>query len=54
MNGVLAAPVMVVMMLIVRNPKAMGRLKLGPVKTVLGWGATLAMAAATVIFFATL
>ena len=28
-NGVLAAPLMAVMMLIVRNPRAMGRLTLG-------------------------
>ena len=53
-NGVLAAPLMVVMMLIVRNPKAMGKLTLARRATVLGWGATLVMAAATAIFFATL
>lgn len=53
-NGVLAAPLMVVMMLIVRNRRAMGRLTLGPTMTVLGWGATLVMALATIIFFATL
>jgi NRAMP (natural resistance-associated macrophage protein)-like metal ion transporter len=53
-NGVLAAPLMAVMMLIVRNPRAMGRLTLGRVATVLGWTATAAMAAATAVFFATL
>ncbi len=53
-NGVLAAPLMAVMMLIVRNPHAMGRLTLGPRATILGWGATAAMAVATAIFFATL
>jgi NRAMP (natural resistance-associated macrophage protein)-like metal ion transporter len=53
-NGVLAAPLMAVMMLIVRNPRAMGRLTLGPRATVLGWTATGVMALATVIFFATL
>ena len=51
-NGVLAAPLMAVMMLIVRNPRAMGRLTLSPAATALGWGATLVMAAATVLFFA--
>jgi NRAMP (natural resistance-associated macrophage protein)-like metal ion transporter len=53
-NGVLAAPLMAVMMLIVRNPKAMGKLTLGPRATALGWCATAAMAVATIIFFATL
>ena len=49
-NGVLA----VMMMLIVRNPRAMGRLTLGPRATITGWFATLVMAGATIIFFATL
>ena len=53
-NGVLAAPLMVMMMLIVRNPRAMGRLTLGPRATITGWFATLVMAGATIIFFATL
>jgi Mn2+/Fe2+ NRAMP family transporter len=51
-NGVLAAPLMMMMMLIVRNPRAMGRLTLSPRATVLGWAATLVMAAATMLFFA--
>jgi Mn2+/Fe2+ NRAMP family transporter len=51
-NGVLAAPLMAMMMLIVRNPRAMGRLTLSPRATILGWGATLVMAAATLVFFA--
>jgi NRAMP (natural resistance-associated macrophage protein)-like metal ion transporter len=51
-NGVLAAPLMAVMMLIVRNPRAMGRLTLSRGATVLGWCATLVMFAATAIFFA--
>lgn len=53
-NGVLAAPLMVMMMLIVRNPRAMGRLTLGPRATITGWFATLVMVGATIIFFATL
>jgi NRAMP (natural resistance-associated macrophage protein)-like metal ion transporter len=53
-NGCLAAPLMVMMMLIVRNPRAMGRLTLGPLETWMGWGASAVMATATVIFFATL
>jgi len=50
-NGVLAAPLMAVMMLIVRNTKAMGELVLSRRSTVWGWGATAVMAAATVVFF---
>lgn len=53
-NGVLAAPLMVLMMLIVANPRAMGRLALPPVSIVWGWIATLVMAGATIIFFASL
>jgi NRAMP (natural resistance-associated macrophage protein)-like metal ion transporter len=53
-NGVLAAPLMAIMMLIVRNPQAMGPLTAGPKTTVLGWLATLLMAAATILFFVSL
>ncbi|WP_219892412.1 NRAMP family divalent metal transporter [Aquisediminimonas profunda] len=51
-NGVLAAPLMLVMMLIVRNPRAMGRLTLSRRSAALGWGATIVMFVATIIFFA--
>jgi NRAMP (natural resistance-associated macrophage protein)-like metal ion transporter len=51
-NGVLAAPLMAMIMLIVRNKRAMGRLTLSPAGTLLGWLATLVMTAATVLFFA--
>ena len=51
-NGVLAAPLMAVMMLIVRNRRAMGRLTLSPGATIMGWSATLVMLAATAIFLA--
>ena len=51
-NGVLAAPLMAMMMLIVRNPKAMGTLTLSRQMTIWGWSATLLMAGATVLFFA--
>jgi len=50
-NGVLAAPLMAVMMLIVRNEKAMGELVLPHRATPWGWAATAVMAAATAIFF---
>ena len=52
-NGVLAAPLMAVMMLIVRNPRAMGRLTLSNRATALGWAATAVMTAATAVFFFT-
>lgn len=51
-NGVLAAPLMAVMMLIVRNRRAMGRLILPIGSTILGWTATAVMAGATILFFA--
>lgn len=50
-NGVLAAPMMAVMMLIASNPRIMGRLTLPPAMRVLGWLATFVMAAASVGFF---
>jgi len=50
-NGVLAAPLMVVMMSIVRNPRAMGRLTLQPRSTIMGWGATAIMLFAALLFF---
>ena len=49
-NGILAGPLMVAMMLIVRNPRAMGRLTVSRWQTVLGWAATLVMIAASVLF----
>ena len=53
-NGILAVPLMALMMLIVRNPKAMGELTLAPRQTILGWTATLVMAVATLLFFVSL
>jgi Mn2+/Fe2+ NRAMP family transporter len=53
-NGILAVPLMAIMMLVVRNPKAMGRLTLGPRFTMIGWTATAVMAGATALFFASL
>jgi Mn2+/Fe2+ NRAMP family transporter len=50
-NGLLAAPLMVVMMLIATNPVIMGELTLSSVMRLLGWTATGAMAAASVAFF---
>jgi NRAMP (natural resistance-associated macrophage protein)-like metal ion transporter len=53
-NGILAVPLMALMMLIVCNPRAMGRLTLGPRLTATGWIATGVMAVATMLFFASL
>jgi len=51
-NGVLAAPLMAVMMLIVSNPRAMGRLTVSMRTKVLGWVATAVMFAASALFLA--
>ncbi len=51
-NGVLAAPLMAIIMLIATNGRIMGRLTLPPPMRLTGWLATVVMAAATVGFFA--
>lgn len=51
-NGLLAAPLMAVMMLIVSNPRAMGRLTVSKRTKVLGWLATAVMFAASALFLA--
>jgi Mn2+/Fe2+ NRAMP family transporter len=50
-NGLLAAPLMAVMMLLVRNPRVMGRLTVSRSMALWGWGATGVMAAASLAFF---
>ena len=50
-NGVLAAPLMAVMMLIVRNPRVMGRLIVSRSMAIWGWAATAVMADASLAFF---
>ncbi|WP_404480551.1 NRAMP family divalent metal transporter [Novosphingobium sp. BL-52-GroH] len=49
-NGVLAGPLMVMMMLIVRNPRAMGRLTVSRGQAAVGWCATAVMLAGSIIF----
>ncbi|NML08023.1 divalent metal cation transporter [Sphingomonas sp. G-3-2-10] len=49
-NGILAGPLMVVMMLIVRNPRAMGRLTFSRARSLFGWAATAVMLAASALF----
>jgi NRAMP (natural resistance-associated macrophage protein)-like metal ion transporter len=51
-NGVLAAPVMAVMMMISMNPRIMGRLTLPRPMLIGGWLATAVMAVVTIAFFA--
>jgi Mn2+/Fe2+ NRAMP family transporter len=43
LNGIVAPPILVLVMLAARNPKIMGRQTIGPVLTGLGWLATIAM-----------
>ena len=50
-NGVLAAPLMAVMMVIAMNKRIMGRLTLPKPMLVVGWLATLAMTLASIGFF---
>jgi NRAMP (natural resistance-associated macrophage protein)-like metal ion transporter len=52
-NGLLAAPLMAVMMLIARNRRAMGRLTLSLRATILGWLATGVMFVASAVFLFT-
>jgi len=51
-NGLLAPPLMIVTMLIARNPKVMGKLTIGPGLTFWGWVSTAVMAAVAVLFLA--
>lgn len=49
-NGILAGPLMAVMMLIVSNPRAMGRLTVSRRQTIAGWAATAVMMVASLLF----
>ncbi len=53
-NGVVAVPVMVVMMLLSCRSSVMGEFTLGPLLKIFGWIATAAMALAAVSMFATI
>ena len=50
-NGVLAAPLMAVMLLIVRYPRVLGRLTVSRAMAIWGWAATAVMALASLAFF---
>lgn len=49
-NGILAAPLMIVMMLIARNGRAMGRLTISRGQNWAGWAATTVMIGASLLF----
>ena len=53
-NGVVAVPVMVMMMLLAGRADVMGRFRLPPVLQAVGWVSTAVMAAAAVGMFATM
>lgn len=53
-NGVVAVPVMVMMMVLARNPKAMGIFRLPRILSIVGWIATATMTLAAIGMFATL
>ena len=50
-NGVLAAPLMAVIMVIAANPRIMGRLTLPLSMKIMGWSATVVMAMVSIAFF---
>ena len=52
-NGVISVPIMVVMMMIGQSKKLMGRFTISPRHRFFGWSATLVMAAAVAVMFAT-
>jgi Mn2+/Fe2+ NRAMP family transporter len=52
-NGVVSAPVMVILMLMARNPKVMGKFTIGRRVMVIGWIATVAMIASTAVMILT-
>jgi NRAMP (natural resistance-associated macrophage protein)-like metal ion transporter len=53
LNGVVAVPLMVVMMVMAANPRVMGRFVLPPVLWAMGWLCTLVMLVAVTIMFVT-
>jgi NRAMP (natural resistance-associated macrophage protein)-like metal ion transporter len=52
-NGVVAVPVMIVMMLMTGNPKITGKLRLSPLQKIIGWAATVVMSLVTIGMLAT-
>jgi Mn2+/Fe2+ NRAMP family transporter len=54
LNGVVAGPVMVFMMLLARNPKVMGQFTLPRYLLAAGWAATAVMIIISLVMFATM
>jgi Mn2+/Fe2+ NRAMP family transporter len=52
-NGMVAVPIMILMMIMARNKKVMGKFTIGKREMILGWAATAAMTAAAIALFAT-
>jgi NRAMP (natural resistance-associated macrophage protein)-like metal ion transporter len=52
-NGVISVPIMVVLMIIGQSPKLMGHFTISPRHRFFGWAATVVMAAAVAVMFAT-
>ena len=53
-NGVLAVPVMVLLMMMARNRRIMGEFRISPLLSTIGWIATGAMAIAALAFLLTM
>jgi Mn2+/Fe2+ NRAMP family transporter len=54
LNGIVAVPLMVILMLMTGNPRVMGRFVIGGALRVVGWAATLVMAASAVAMVVTI
>lgn len=54
LNGIAAVPLMIAMMIVASSRKVMGKFTTSRAVLVFGWGATLVMAAATILFFTSL
>ena len=54
LNGIISAPIMIVVMIMASRRKIMGNFTISPTWRWLGWAATLLMSAAVVVFFITL
>jgi Mn2+/Fe2+ NRAMP family transporter len=54
LNGIVAVPLMAAMMVVASSREVMGKFTASQGLTIFGWAATLVMAAATLLFFASL
>ena len=49
-NGLLAPPLMVILMLMASNPKVMGTLTISPILKAFGWASTAVMSGVALLF----